>query len=97
MERSRKKMITGKILEYLVARRRILTWITLAIMGVLVVIDILVPPAYVRFPWDGLGGFGALYGFVSCVLIIVVSKALGYGFLYRPEDYYDEPEKRDDD
>jgi hypothetical protein len=27
---------------------------------------------------------------VSCVLIIVVSKLLGYALLYRPEDYYDD-------
>jgi hypothetical protein len=26
---------------------------------------------------------------VSCVLIVVVSKALGYAWLYRSEDYYD--------
>lgn len=42
-----------------------------------------------HFFWEGILGFGALYGFISCVLIIVVSKALGHLGLMKPEDYYD--------
>lgn len=83
-------MKLGRILEFLVEKRRALTWLMLVVMGVLVAVDIIVPPAYTRFPWDGVGGFAAFYGFVSCILIIVVSKALGYGLLYRSEDYYDD-------
>lgn len=60
------------------------------ILALLVILDVIIPAKYERFPWDGIGGFGAVYGFVSCVLIIVVSKALGYALLYRREDYYDE-------
>jgi uncharacterized membrane protein len=79
----------GNFLEYLVKNARTLTWIVLALMALLVIADILIPTGYGRFPFDTIGGFGALYGFVSCVLIIVVSKLLGYAFLYRAEDYYD--------
>ncbi len=39
--------------------------------------------------WDKIPLFYAGYGFVSCVLIIVVSKALGKAFLQQPEDYYE--------
>ncbi|WP_440997676.1 hypothetical protein [Arhodomonas sp. SL1] len=88
-------MSTGKILEALVARRRPLRNAILVVMALLVVADLFKEPHYERFPWDGIGGFAALYGFVSCVLIIVVSKALGYAFLYRKEDYYGESEDRD--
>jgi uncharacterized membrane protein len=80
----------GKFLEFLVSRTKTLRWIMFGILAVLVILDILIPAKYERFPWDDIGGFGALYGFVSCVLIIVVSKALGYALLYRSEDYYDE-------
>ena len=83
-------MDVGKFLEYLVENSRTLRWVVLAVMALLVVLDILIPTGYGRFPWDGIGGFGAVYGFVACTLIIVVSKALGYALLYRPEDYYDE-------
>jgi len=78
----------GQWLDFLVERRRLLTWAMLAFMALLVVLDWLIPTGYGRFPWDSIGGFGAVYGFVSCVLIIVVSKALGYALLYRPENYY---------
>lgn len=39
--------------------------------------------------WDKIPLFYAGFGFVGCVLIIIVSKALGKAFLQKPEDYYD--------
>ena len=83
-------MKIGKFLEFLVSKTKTLRWIMFGILAFLVILDIVIPAKYERFPWDGIGGFGAVYGFVSCVLIIVVSKALGYALLYRPEDYYDD-------
>jgi uncharacterized membrane protein len=80
----------GKFLEFLVSKTKTLRWIMFGILAVLVILDVIIPAKYERFPWDGIGGFGAVYGFVSCVLIIVVSKALGYALLYRSEDYYNE-------
>ena len=85
----------SRLLQFLVRHGRILSWIVLVIMAMLVIADLLIEPAYIRYPWDGIGGVGAIYGFVSCVVIIVVSKALGYAFLYKPENYYDD-EIRDD-
>jgi len=82
----------SRLLQALVRHQRLLTWLVLAIMAGLVIADLIIPAAYQRYPWDGIGGFGALYGLASCILIIVVSKALGYAFLYKPENYYeDEP------
>ena len=34
-------------------------------------------------------GLFALFGFVACVIIVVVSKLLGHYWLQRKEDYYD--------
>ena len=45
------------------------------------------------FTVDGWFGFGAVYGFVSCLLMVLFAKGLGV-FLKRPNDYYAE---RDDD
>ena len=42
-----------------------------------------------HFPFEDLPAWGALYGLVSCVLIIVVSKLLGKLWLTRSESYYD--------
>jgi hypothetical protein len=51
--------------------------------------DFLVSHEEGHFIWERFIGFGAVYGFVSCVLIIVVSKAVGHMGLMKPEDYYD--------
>ena len=41
------------------------------------------------FTVDGWFGFGAAYGFFSCVAMVLVAKGLG-AVLKRPEDYYDD-------
>ena len=41
---------------------------------------------------DGWFGFGAIFGFLSCLLMVLFAKGLGL-FLKRPNDYYRE---RDD-
>ncbi len=54
-----------------------------------VVADFLVHRHHVSFFWDGIPGFSALFGLVSCVLIIVISKAIGRVLLMKKESYYD--------
>ena len=43
-----------------------------------------------HFWFEDLPAWGALYGFISCVAIIVVSKLIGKLWLMRREDYYDD-------
>ncbi|MFT4823157.1 MAG: putative membrane protein [Halioglobus sp.] len=43
------------------------------------------------FGIDAWFGFGAVYGFVSCLLMVLVAKLLGV-VLKRPQDYYDTPD-----
>ena len=42
-----------------------------------------------HFSFEDFPAWGSLYGFVSCVAIIVVSKLIGKLWLMRREDYYD--------
>ena len=42
-------------------------------------------------PWEGLLGFYAVYGFVGCVVLVLVAKWMRT-FLMREEDYYDKEE-----
>ncbi|HKZ72128.1 MAG TPA: hypothetical protein VJ187_03740 [Nitrospirota bacterium] len=69
-----------------IRRHRITLWIILALVFIA---DLLVPRAHVEHLWDKIPGWSAFYGLVSCVLIIVVSKFLGYAWLMKKEDYYD--------
>lgn len=60
------------------------------VLVLIVVADFLVPREHAEYPWERLPGWSAVYGFVSCVLLIFVSKFLGHqGGLMRREDYYD--------
>jgi len=60
-----------------------------AVLGLLVGADFLVPRTHVTFFWDALPGFNAVYGLLSTLLIILVSKAIGHAWLMRREDYYE--------
>jgi hypothetical protein len=42
-----------------------------------------------HFGIDGWIGFGAVYGFLSCLIMVLVAKGLGY-VLKRDERYYDD-------
>ncbi len=41
------------------------------------------------FGIDGWFGFSAVYGFITCVVMVVAAKLLGY-LIKRREDYYDD-------
>lgn len=80
-----------KIIAFLDDPKNVKTlWIALSIGLVITVIpDFFIHREHVIFPWDEIPGFSAVYGFISCVLIIVVAKTLGYKLLMKKEDYYD--------
>lgn len=53
------------------------------------IISLFVHTEHAIFWWEEIPGFYAIYGFIGCVLIVIVSKALGSYWLQKPEDYYD--------
>ena len=72
--------------EYANERRRLFY----LVLVLIVIADFLVPREHAAYLWDHLPGWSAVYGFLSCVLLIFVSKFLGHqGGLMRREDYYD--------
>lgn len=87
----------GKILEILVNNSKTLKRIAYLVLVLTVVIDFFIPrKPYHIFFWDQIPGFNAVYGFVGCVLIVVISKALGRYWLERPEDHYRPEDHRND-
>lgn len=68
-----------------------LRWrIFVAVLVAIVITDFLVPRGHGAFFWDDVPGWGAGFGFLSCVAIIFVSKFIGHqGGIMRDEDYYD--------
>lgn len=59
--------------------------------ALLVVLDFIVH-RHTEHPWEGLYGFYPLYGFVGCVVLVLVAKLMRRG-LMRSEDYYQAGEK----
>ncbi len=63
-------------------------WIGSSIMlAILVLLDLAVEH-HPHFGIDGTFGFGAWYGFVACVELVIFAKGLGL-ILKRPDTYYD--------
>jgi hypothetical protein len=63
-------------------------WLAFAAMlAAILLLQALVPiKGYFRL--DGWPGFAAVFGFLSCVAMVLLAKALG-ALLKRPDDYYD--------
>jgi hypothetical protein len=57
-----------------------------------VLVHLFTPP-HAAFLWQEIPGFSAIYGVIGCILIIVVSKALGHYWLQKEENYYEKHEK----
>lgn len=72
--------------KYTTIRWRLL----IIILIVIIIADFVVDRPYIHNFWDAIPGWGALFGFFSCALIIFVSKFIGKkGGLMKKEDYYD--------
>lgn len=72
-----------------VRRSRGTRWGFYGLLALLVLADLFTPREHLLFGLEALPGFSALYGLLSCVLIIWVSKLLGHAGLMKSEDYYD--------
>jgi hypothetical protein len=79
-------------LEDPVRLRRLKRWLY-AGLAVLAFSEVAVPRLFhtetAHFWFEDLPAWGSIYGLVSCVVIIVVSKLLGRLWLLRRENYYD--------
>ena len=54
-----------------------------------IVLPLVFPGGHTHFSFEGFPAWGSLYGLISCVAIVVVSKFIGKKWLMRDEDYYD--------
>ena len=70
-------------------RSQTLKWIFFVLLAIVFVADFLAERHHPAFPWDSIPGFSAVYGFVSVVIIIIISKVVGAILITKKEDYYD--------
>ena len=85
-------MSVDKQKTYLFDNPRNVRRVVLGLVGacvILIALD-LVLHRHVSHPWEAMFGFYAVYGFVACVLLVLLAKEMRK-VLIRPEDYYDKP------
>lgn len=76
--------------HWLVRPRTIrLLWVIFIAVLAATVLGELAVERHPYFAIEKLFGFGAWYGFLSCVVLVFFSKALGF-VLKRPDTYYDD-------
>ncbi len=71
---------------------RIKRWfyVGLVVVGLAdIVLPIVFRGGHSHFSFESFPAWSSLYGFFSCVAIIVVSKLIGKAWLMRREDFYD--------
>ena len=64
--------------------------IAYGVLIILIIVDFIIPRHEIHFFGDKIPGFWSLFGFIACVLIIIVSKWIGHLGLMKDENYYDE-------
>jgi hypothetical protein len=82
-----------KLIEFLRNRLKLLVRLSCVVLALLVVVDAipaLVHKEHAHTSLEHMPGFWSLFGFVACVLIIVLSKWYGHAGIMTREDYYDE-------
>lgn len=62
-------------------------WVFYACCAVLVVLDFILH-RHTEHPWESIYGFYPIYGFVGCVILVLIAKWMRI-FLMRDEDYYE--------
>jgi hypothetical protein len=69
---------------------RIVKVLLLASIVIVCLLGFLVYPGHEsHYFWERIPVFEAVFGFVGCIVLIIVAKILGRFFLERREDYYD--------
>ena len=82
-----------KLIQFLRDRLKTVIWIACAFLALVVVLDAIpgiVDKEHAHTAVERWPGFWAVFGFVGCVVIILVSKWFGHLGIMTREDYYED-------
>jgi hypothetical protein len=77
-----------KILEYLRQKSARLKTVFFVYLGIIVVLDIVMPREASHYFVDKMYAFWTFFTLVGCFLLIKISKGIAHIFLTKDEDYY---------
>ena len=79
-----------KLIEFLRHRLKTVVRICFAVLALLIVLDALfVNKEHAHTGVEHFPGFWSVFGFIGCVLIIILSKWYGHAGIMTREDYYE--------
>lgn len=79
-----------RLIEFLRARLKTVIYVCLGVLALVAVLDLFVNKEHAHTRIEHLPFFWSVFGFVACVLIVILSKAFGHAGIMTREDYYDE-------
>ena len=80
-----------RLIEFLRARMRLVIGVSIGVLVLVALADLLVDKeGHAHTALERLPAFWSIFGFLACVLIILLSKAFGHAGIMTREDYYDE-------
>jgi hypothetical protein len=77
-----------KVIESL--RRKGVKKIGYIVLILVFIVDFFIPRHEIHFIGDKIPGFWSLFGFIACILIILISKWIGHLGIMQDENYYNE-------
>jgi hypothetical protein len=84
-------MKLAKLIEFLRTRLKTIIRVCFGVLAALIVVDgLFVSKEHAHTAAEHLPGFWSVFGFIGCVLIIILSKWFGHAGIMTREDYYDE-------
>jgi len=82
-----------KLIEFLRKRLKTVVRVCFVLLALLVLLDAfpaLVSKEHAHTQVEQIPGFWAVFGFVGCAILIILSKWFGHAGIMNREDYYDE-------
>ena len=79
-----------RLIEFLRQRLRTVIYASCGVLALVALIDVFVDKHHAHTKAEHLPAFWSVFGFLACVLIVLLSKAFGKAGIMTREDYYDE-------
>lgn len=79
-----------RLIEFLRARLKTVIYVSLGVLALVALIDVFVDKHHAHTKIEHVPVFWSVFGFVACVLIVILSKAFGHAGIMTREDYYND-------
>lgn len=79
-----------RLIEFLRARLKTVVYVCFGVLALVALIDVFVDKHHAHTKIEHIPAFWSVFGFIACVLIVILSKAFGHAGIMTREDYYND-------